>query len=366
MRLDLPIPHDKLFDVVGVGNNVIDYLFRISHFPEPNTKMDALGVTIQGGGLTATAMVACARLGLRTRYIGKFGDNEIGRMARQELLAEGLDLAGSVVAEGVPNRFCIVLVEEGSGHRTIVRQRDPRISLTPAELTREAVCAGRVLHLDGHEGDAALQAARWAKQAGVLVSMDAEEPTQHREELFPLTDILIVSQRFARALTGKTAPADILHALAAFGPACVGLTLGEAGSALLHRGVLVEVPGFPVTVLDTTGAGDCWDAGFLAALAAGEELVTAARIGNACAAVCIEAVGGSTGVPQSPNTRPCGNGQRRPLTHKEAGEDHRVGTAPGESARRRSLICPRSSFHDDPSRAPLGRPSTPTPRPGAP
>ena len=229
MRIDLPIPQDKPFDVVGVGINVIDYLFRIPHFPEPNTKMDALGATLQGGGLTATAMVACARLGLRTRYIGKFGDNEIGRMARQELLAEGLDLAGSVVAEGVPNCFCVVLVEEGSGHRTIVRQRDPRIWLTPAELTREAVCAGRVLHLDGHEGDAALQAARWAKQAGVLVSMDAEEPTQHREELFPLTDVLIVSQRFARALTGKTAPADILHVLATFGPACVGLTLGGGG-----------------------------------------------------------------------------------------------------------------------------------------
>ena len=297
MRLDLPIPHDKLFDVVGVGNNVIDYLFRISHFPEPNTKMDALGVTIQGGGLTATAMVACARLGLRTRYIGKFGDNEIGRMARQELLAEGLDLAGSVVAEGVPNRFCVILVEEGSGHRTIVRERDPRISLTPAELTREAVCAGRVLHLDGHEGDAALQAARWAKQAGVLVSMDAEEPTQHREELFPLTDILIVSQRFARALTGKTAPADILHALAAFGPACVGLTLGEAGSALLHRGVLVEVPGFPVTVLDTTGAGDVFHGAFLYGFLQGWVVGDILRFANAVSALKCTRLGGRTGIP---------------------------------------------------------------------
>ena len=297
MRLDLPIPHDKPFDVVGVGNNVIDYLFRISHFPEPNTKMDALGVTIQGGGLTATAMVACARLGLRTRYIGKFGDNEIGRMARQELLAEGLDLAGSVVAEGVPNRFCVVLVEEGSGHRTIVRQRDPRISLTPAELTREAVCAGRVLHLDGHEGDAALQAARWAKQAGVLVSMDAEEPTQHREELFPLTDILIVSQRFARAFTGKTAPADILHALAAFGPACVGLTLGEAGSALLHRGVLVEVPAFPVKVVDTTGAGDVFHGAFLYGFLQGWEVGDILRFANAVSALKCTRLGGRAGIP---------------------------------------------------------------------
>jgi len=83
MRIDIPIPRNTPFDVVGVGINVIDYLFRIPHFPEPNTKMDALGASIQGGGLTATAMVACARLGLRTRYIGKFGGNEIGRLARE-------------------------------------------------------------------------------------------------------------------------------------------------------------------------------------------------------------------------------------------------------------------------------------------
>ena len=298
MRIDLPIPQDKPFDVVGVGINVIDYLFRIPHFPEPNTKMDALGATIQGGGLTATAMVACARLGLRTRYIGKFGDNEIGRMARQELLAEGLDLAGSVVAEGVPNRFCVVLVEEGSGHRTIVRQRDPRIWLTPVELTRETVCAGRSLHLDGHEGDAALQAARWAKQAGVLVSMDAEEPTQHREELFPLTDVLIVSQRFARGLTGKTAPADILQALATFGPACVGLTLGEAGSALLYRGRLVDAPGFPVEVVDTTGAGDVFHGAFLYGLLQGWDARDILVFANAVSALKCTRLGGRSGIPR--------------------------------------------------------------------
>jgi sulfofructose kinase len=298
MHIDLPVPPDKPFDVVGVGVNVIDYLFRIPHFPEPNTKMDALGATIQGGGLTATAMVACARLDLRTRYIGKFGGNEIGRMAREELLAEGLDLAGSVVAKGVPNRFCVVLVEEGSGHRTIIRERDPRIWLTPTDLTREAVCAGRALHLDGHEGDAALQAARWAKQAGVLVSMDAEEPTQRREELFPLTDVLIVSQRFARAITGKTAPADILRVLAKLGSACVGLTLGEAGSALLYRGEIVEASGFPVDVVDTTGAGDVFHGAFLYGLLQGWEARDILVFANAVSALKCTRLGGRTGIPR--------------------------------------------------------------------
>jgi sugar/nucleoside kinase (ribokinase family) len=298
MHINLPIPAHAPFDVVGVGINVIDYLFRIPHFPEPNTKMDALGAMIQGGGLTATAMVACARLGLRTRYIGKFGGNEIGRLARNELASEDIDLGGSVIADGVPNRFCVVLVEEGSGHRTIVRQRDPRIRLRPDDLVREAVCAGRALHLDGHEGEAALQAARWARESGILVSVDAEEPTQYREELFPLTDVLIVSRRYARALTGKTVPADILRALAGLGPPCVGLTQGEEGSALMYRGEIVEAPGFPVQVVDTTGAGDVFHGAFLFGLLQGWEARDILQFANAVSALKCTCLGGRTGIPR--------------------------------------------------------------------
>ena len=273
MRIDLAIPANKPLDVVGVGINVIDYLFRIPHFPESNTKMDALGATIQGGGLTATAMVACGRLGLRTRYIGKFGGNEIGRLAQDELTAEGLDLTGSVVAEGVPNRFCVVLVEEGSGHRTIVRQRDPRIWLTPDDLTREAVCAGRTLHLDGHEGEAALQAARWAKEAGILVSVDAEEPTQYREELFPLTDVLIVSRRYARTLTGKTAPADILRDAGRLRPP---VRRPHAGGGRFGPAVPAarswKLPAFPWTWWTPPAPATCFTARFCTACCRGGRL----------------------------------------------------------------------------------------------
>jgi sugar/nucleoside kinase (ribokinase family) len=300
MHIDLTIPTSKPFDVVGLGINVVDYLFRIPHFPEPDTKMDALSATIQGGGLTATAMVACARLGIRTRYIGKFGDNEIGRMARHELGAEGMDLAASVTAAGVPNRFCVVLVEEGSGARTIVRQRDQRIWLRPDDLRREAVCAGRLLHLDGYEGDAALQAARWAREAGIPVSMDAEEPTEHRAALFRLTDILIVGRRFGRMLTGQDAPRDILRALAALGPSVVGLTLAEAGSMLMHRGEIVEAPGFPVPVVDTTGAGDVFHGAFVYGVLQGWEAGAILTFANAVSALKCTHLGGRTGIPSAP------------------------------------------------------------------
>jgi sugar/nucleoside kinase (ribokinase family) len=256
-------PSNKAFDVVGVGINVVDCLFRVPRFPEPDTKSDATAVIAQGGGLTATAMAACARLGLRTRYIGKFGSDGIGRMAREGLAAERLDLSCGVRASDAPNRLCFVLVEEGTGHRTIIRHMDRRIWLRPEELTREAVCSGRALHLDGYEEDAALQAARWAREAGIPVSVDAEQFTERRDELFRLTDILIVSERYGREVIGREGVGEILEGLMRLGPPCAGVTSGERGSALRYRGEIVHVPGFPVDVVDTTGAGDVFHGAFL-------------------------------------------------------------------------------------------------------
>ena len=298
MRLDFSIPPNKPFDVVGVGINVIDYLFRVPRFPEPDTKSDATAVTTQGGGLTATAMVACARLGLRTRYIGKFGGDEIGRMAQEGLATEGLDLKCAVQVPHAPNRLCFVLVEEGTGHRTIIRHMDRRIWLRPEDLLREAVCSGRALHLDGYEGDAALQAARWAREAGIPVSLDAESFTERREELFRLTDILIVGERYGREVTGKEDVAGILEGLARPGPPCVGVTSGERGSALRYRGEIMRVPAFPVDVVDTTGAGDVFHGAFLYGLLRGWEARHILLFANAVSALKCTRLGGRIGIPR--------------------------------------------------------------------
>jgi sugar/nucleoside kinase (ribokinase family) len=194
-------------------------------------------------------------------------------------------------------------VEEGSGARTIVRQRDPRIWLRSDELDRAAVTSGRLLHLDGYEGDAALQAARWARDAGIPVLMDAEEPTERREELFRLTDVLIVGRRYGRLLTGTDDPRAILTGLAGLGPRVVGLTLGEAGSMLLHGGQLVEAPGFPVAVVDTTGAGDAFHGAFAYGLLQGWKARHILAFANAVSALKCTRLGGRTGIPSTDEVR---------------------------------------------------------------
>ncbi len=323
MRLDFSIPSNKPFDVVGVGINVIDYLFQVPRFPEPDTKSDALGARTQGGGLTATAMVACARLGLRARYIGKFGSDEIGRLARAELAAEGLDLGACVEASGVPNRLCVVLVEERTGRRTIIRHMDRRMRLQPEELRRDAVCSGRLLHLDGYEGEAALQAARWAREAGIPVSVDAEQFTQRHQELFRLTDCLIVAEQYGREITGRADIPGILEGLARLGPRCVGVTSGEGGATLRYRAETLHAPAFPVEAVDTTGAGDVFHGAFLYGLLQGWEAGDILVFANAVSALKCTHLGGRTGIPRLPQVQDFlrARGQRIPtgLPGKETG-----------------------------------------------
>jgi len=302
-RFDLALPADKPFDVVGLGVNVINHLLVVPRFPEPDTKLEALAVTRQGGGMVATALVACARLGLATKYVGAVGADELGVESRQSLEKEGIDLGDLVVDPTGRTRFTVGLIEQSSGRRTLVRDAGELARVRPDDLSPSAVTAGRVLHLDGYEGAAALQAARWAREAGIPVSLDAEEGTECRDELIPLTDILIVAHRFGERLTGTVRVPEILDRLARRGPRIVGVTLGADGSAVRYRGCTVQAPGYAVDVVDTTGAGDAFHGAFLAGLLWGWPVLEILRLANTVAALKCRQLGGRAGIPTLSETR---------------------------------------------------------------
>lgn len=303
VTLDLPLRVDAPFDVVGLGVNVINHLFLVSRFPEPDTKIDPLAVTQQGGGVVATALVACARLGLTVKYIGKVGADDPGNLSRKSLEHEGIDVADLVVDPRENTRVTFGLIEQASGRRTLIRGIEPLARLRPEEVPAAAVICGRVLHLDGYEGSAAVRAARLAREAGIPVSLDAEDATECQEELFALTDILIMARALGERLTGcKQVPA-ILERLEQFGPRVVGLTLAADGAVVHHRSTTVQSPGFKVDVVDTTGAGDVFHGAFLAGLLWGWPLEEIVRLANAVAALKCRKLGGRAGIPSLAETR---------------------------------------------------------------
>jgi len=297
LTVDVPQRPQARFDVVGLGVNVINHLYLLSRFPEPDSKVDPVAVAQRGGGVVATALVACARLGLRSKYLGKVGADEPGRLSRASLEREGIDVSALVVDPAEHTRVTLGLIEQGSGRRTLIRGMGPLVRLRRDEVSAEAVTAGRILHLDGYEGGAALSAARIAMEAGIPVSLDAEDATERREELVALTDVLIVSRDFGERLTGCSRAPAILDRLERLGPPLVGLTLGAEGAMVRFGGTTVHGPGFAVKAVDTTGAGDVFHGAFLAGLVWGWPLPEVLRLANAVAALKCRMLGGRARIP---------------------------------------------------------------------
>ncbi len=290
------------FDVLGVGLASLDLLCLVERFPEPDTKAGMLAFSRQGGGQVGTALVAVARLGGRAAFLGKLGDDDVGLAARESLAVEGVDLRHLITVPGMPSLLAVILVEARSGQRTVVVRQDLRAAISAEEVPAEAVAAARAVHLDTHEVDAALAAASHARGCGTLVSLDAEKIRPGVGRLVPLVDYLVVAEDFPRSFTGLDDDRAALEALAALGPPVVVQTLGSAGARAFVAGRHVEVPGFAVPVVDTTGAGDVFHGAFLVAMleardATPDTVGRAMRFANAAAAIKCRALGGRAGIP---------------------------------------------------------------------
>lgn len=292
-----PVPAGRPYDVVGFGLNAVDHLCRIPTFPAFDSKMSLDGYECQPGGQIATALVALRRWGLRAAYLGAFGDDAFGVRARSALVAEGIAVDGSVIRTGVPNQLAVILIDAQSGERTVLWYRDPALTVRPGELRREQVCAGRLLHLDGYDRDATIEAAAWARAAGIPTVIDLDRPGVRVDELLAHVDVAIVPGECAVELTGRRDPAAALPVLASFGCALVGVTLGRDGVVVQYEGRTLHVPGFPVSVVDSTGAGDVFHAGIIYGLLDGHEVEAMLRFANAAAALQCTKFGAQPAIP---------------------------------------------------------------------
>lgn len=291
-------PVVRPFDVIGFGVNALDLIAIIDGYPQPDTKAQFQEFDVQGGGVVATAMAACARLGLRTRYIGKVGTDFWSRVSLRTLSSEGIDVRHVLRAKGSPGHVSLVLADRATGERTLFFRRPPAYAIRPEELDRDALTAGRLLHVDGVDAVAALQAVRWAREAGMRVTMDGERIVPGIEEVWPRVDLLVCNPRFLGAVTREGGVEDGLRALADRGPTRVAVTLAAEGVLGFTQDRFVRVPGFPVKPVDTNGAGDV----FHGACAVGElrdwPFEWTLTFANAVAAMKCRALGGRRGIPR--------------------------------------------------------------------
>ena len=296
MRFNLSFPKDKPFDVVGVGLNSVDFLCVVPEFPALNSKMEMLQFSKQGGGQVATAMVALSRWGVRTKYIGKVGGDELGQFSLHSIRQEGVDVSSVITEPSATNQFAAIIVDRSTGDRTILWNRDSRLMYREGELRKEELSSGKLLHLDGHDIHAAIQSASWAKEEGIPTVVDLDKVEPLTPELIKKIDFVITSARFPTLFTGISNRERAFGEMQKQAPGFLCATLGREGSMALVDGEIMHVKGFEVDAIDTTGAGDVFHAAFIYGLLQNWEVREILQFANGAAALKCGELGGRKGI----------------------------------------------------------------------
>jgi len=284
------------WDVVGIGENSVDLVYGLAAPLIRHGKMPIAGRRTLPGGQVATTLCACASLGLRTRYFGTFGNDDHARLIRDAMEARGVDTRAALVRQS-PNRHAVILVEDGTGDRTVLWQREPVLALSATEVPPDLLAGARLLHVDGVDEDAALAAALAARTAGLHVTTDIDRVAGRTAELVAAATLPILAEPVPGLLTGEENPERALRLLRQRHGGMPCVTLGRRGAMLLDGDRLHHAPAFNVDAIDTTGAGDVFRGGLIYSLLRGDPPEVMLRFANAAAAISCTREGAIGGVP---------------------------------------------------------------------
>jgi sugar/nucleoside kinase (ribokinase family) len=285
------------FDVVGVGLNATDTLLIVPHFPAYAGKVPFEEEHLSPGGQVASALVACARLGLRTKYIGAVGDDERGRVQLESLQGTGINLDHVLVRKGCPNQTAYIIIDRSTGERTVLWRREDSLRVRPEEISDEMISCARMLHIDGHDTPAVARAAEIARRHGIPVTVDVDTIYQGFDKVLPNVDYLVASSEFPTAWTGETDPFRALETIQErYGMKVAAMTLGAHGALARENGRFYYSPAFVVNCVDTTGAGDVFHGAFCYAVLQGMAMREALDFSNAMAALNCTALGARGGI----------------------------------------------------------------------
>jgi len=292
-----------------LGIAVMDALSGpLEAYPQPGRVPQVVTETarfLPGGGAVNTAC-ALARMGLPAAVFSRVGNDAMGRLLRDEIAAAGADVSGLLLADGDATPFTFVGVHPG-GERTFIHTPGANLRFSPADLDLDRLFDADFFLwqdlwvLPGLDPQAPSLLSE-ARRRGCATLLDECWGLGPRRDLWesalPFCDIALPSASDLSAIYPGETPDGMADRILEAGAGSVCLKLGAAGCLIATASRRARLPALPARVVDVTGAGDCWDAGFLAGLMTGEEIEQAARLGAACAAFCIESMGATAGVPR--------------------------------------------------------------------
>jgi len=293
------VNHDGSGMIVGFGENSVDLVLRLPHYPQPGAAMSKVAIgrrDVRAGGQVATTIATCAGLGLPTRYLGAFGSDEHGAFIRDGLQRRGVDVSLAVERDG-HNRYAVILVDESHGERVVLWQRDARLAIAVSDVRPDWIAGAALVHVDATDEPAAIAVARLARQAGLEVTSDIDEVTEDTRTLLDAVTTPILAEHVPAALTGESDVAQALRVLRRTHPGRLVVTLGSGGAAMLEGETYTQVAGCRVHAVDTTSAGDVFRGAFIYGLRRGERGVRLLQFANAAAAIACTREGALDSVP---------------------------------------------------------------------
>jgi len=294
-------------EIAVLGNFVVDIIGQpIDRLPERGRLLMIDTLETHPGGNGPNTSGALGRLGADVAVLGRVGDDLYGRFLIERLESWGVDTGGVVRDPDAVTGLTLVPVDS-SGERSFIHHYGANADFSPADINWDALDGVRHLHFSGYfvlprlEGEAAASVLAEARQRGMTTSLDMcwDRSGRWMETLrpcLPHLTFLMPSEEEAQQLTGAASPDEVISTLHDAGARSVVLKLGERGCIYSGDAGSISLPAFEVEVRETTGAGDCFIAGFLLSRVRGRDLEQSLRFGNACGARSVTAVGGVTGM----------------------------------------------------------------------
>jgi ribokinase len=282
-------------DLIAIGHVLMDIRIFVDEFPKADEGAKTDRLSLGGGGSAANVAVGASRLGVKSGFIGSIGFDTFGRVLLEELEHEGVDVAHVKVDTTTSSGLTVVAINK-KGQVIMFGYTGASDKLFPSDLNKEYISSSEHVHITGLSFDTALAAAKIAKKANITVSFDPGRLMSKMglTKILPLlryVDQILLNQEEAQELTGANELEKAAKTLLNSGLQIVIIKRGPDGVFAMSHSKSFSVSAYPVKVVDTTGAGDAFSAGFITAQLEGKNLEDSVEFANATANLKITRVG---------------------------------------------------------------------------
>lgn len=292
-----------MYDIVGIDQPCVDLSVNLNKFPQKDGREHILNYSFQGGGKTATGLAAAASLGAACALVGNVGDDRLAYFCQKDLDFHGVDARYLIKRPQKYTSFSVVISEKETCTRCILPHRSNGERIRFDEIPEELFKNTKFLYISWVNDDI-LKAVRAARSFGAGIVIDADESTEGVNEILPLTDIFIASEKLYEKWFPGSADRDVnCRAVQAKGPGIVMFTMGGKGCFGMDENGFFSIPAYSVDIVDTLGAGDTFHGAFVAGRTMGMTAQDSARLASAAAAIKCTRIGGRAGIPDLKTVR---------------------------------------------------------------